>query len=201
MVTVQMTPFQAHCEKWKNGCGADECASATRIVLARGNIPCGVLLVGEAPGHSEDALGFPFKGPAGIEQDNLLRTVNARTGGALYRAGVGFCNLVGCLPYDMLDGGKASEPLPEQVKQCRPRLEEFIRICQPTIVVAVGKLPESYLDSGLRDSVKLPPCVKDVITVTHPAAMLRAKSAQKSSMQQHYIAAITTVVLRYFGDH
>lgn len=57
--------YQQHCERWKNGCGSDQCDRANNVVLAKGSIPCDVLLVGEAPGISENQLGYPFAGPAG----------------------------------------------------------------------------------------------------------------------------------------
>src|SRR4051812_21732902 len=56
--------FQEHCRRWVKGCGSDQCAGALHVCLAKGRVPCDVLFVGEAPGESEDVLGYPFAGPA-----------------------------------------------------------------------------------------------------------------------------------------
>ena len=41
----------------------------------RGSIPFNVLFVGEAPGESEDVLGFPFVGPAGKLLDHIIKEI------------------------------------------------------------------------------------------------------------------------------
>lgn len=43
-------------------------------MLGRGDIPCDLLFIGEAPGVSEDALGQPFIGPAGKLLDQLIKS-------------------------------------------------------------------------------------------------------------------------------
>jgi DNA polymerase len=42
------------------------------LVTARGHVPCDILIIGEAPGASEDIIGRPFVGPAGILLDDIL---------------------------------------------------------------------------------------------------------------------------------
>lgn len=59
-----MTP-QEHHQKWQN---CQQCLlhlNRSQVVTFRGESPCDVLLVGEAPGRSEDALGSPFVGESG----------------------------------------------------------------------------------------------------------------------------------------
>ncbi len=197
IVTLQLaTPFERHCERWKNGCGSEQCESA-RKVFARGKIPCGILLIGEAPGESEDALGYPFRGPAGLLQDSMLLSVNARTEGRLDAARVGFCNLVCCIPRE--DGKKAGQPDHEQILYCRPRLEEFIELCQPKLVVAVGRFAEDYLEQGYRHSIRLPESVVEVVHVIHPAAILKGRIAQQSLMKTRYVVTLTSAVKRHFN--
>jgi len=194
--TLLITPFERHCERWKNGCGSDLCGGA-RKVFARGKIPCGICLVGEAPGDSEDALGYPFRGPAGQLQDRMLESVNLATQGRLESARAGFCNLVCCIPRE--DGKKAGEPMPEQIESCRPRLEEFLTLCQPKLVVAVGQLAQDYLTQGYRYSVRLPKSVAEVVHVIHPAAILRARTAAQGLMKQRYMVILTSAVKKWFN--
>jgi uracil-DNA glycosylase len=67
-----LTLLDAHKERWKDGCGAEIC-SRSRRVFSRGKIPCHVLLIGEAPGESENVLGVPFIGPAGKLLDRIVK--------------------------------------------------------------------------------------------------------------------------------
>src|SRR3954462_14329605 len=46
--------------------------SATQGVPGEGKAPSGLMLVGEAPGDSEDLKGHPFVGPAGAMLDRAL---------------------------------------------------------------------------------------------------------------------------------
>src|ERR687898_2302782 len=54
------------------GCGFEICAAATNIVPGEGSHSADVMLVGEAPGASEDEQGRPFVGRAGQLLDELL---------------------------------------------------------------------------------------------------------------------------------
>ena len=47
------------------GCGFEICENATNIVPGEGSETAEVMLVGEAPGASEDKHGRPFVGRAG----------------------------------------------------------------------------------------------------------------------------------------
>ena len=47
------------------GCGFEPCETATNPVPGEGNPHAEVVLVGEAPGATEDAEGRPFVGRAG----------------------------------------------------------------------------------------------------------------------------------------
>jgi uracil-DNA glycosylase len=117
-----MTPFQEHCTKWANGCGATECSfRGTRRVFARGKLPCDVLFLGEAPGESENALGIPFIGIAGKQLDKVVSKAVPSS------LRVAFSNMVSCIPREV-SGAKAEQPSDEQIKACAPRLQEFVKI-------------------------------------------------------------------------
>lgn len=174
----RLTPLQQFCEKWADGCGSAFCDHpGTKRVLFRGQVPCHLLIVGQNPGISENALGKPFKGPAGKLLDRILESALASVQDERQVAHkdplrVGFCNLVACMTRDEY-GQKQDEPDHMQVVACRPRLEEFIKLCCPKLLCCVGKHAEEYLRQGFKDSVKIPAGVK-VINITHPAAVLRS---------------------------
>src|SRR3954469_18248611 len=54
------------------GCGFEICEEATNLVPGEGSPTADVMIVGEAPGASEDKHGRPFVGRAGRFLDDLL---------------------------------------------------------------------------------------------------------------------------------
>ena len=167
-----------HKQKWK---GCKQCVLHERrkkVVLARGTIPCEVLLVGEAPGDSEDVRGLPFWGPAGSLLDRIIE--KAWDGKVSYA----LTNLVGCIPKGE-DGRKAGEPEEECIKACRERLEEFIDLCRHQQIVAVGKLAASHLiDRADAEMI-------------HPAAILRMDNSQKGLAYHRCIAVLEDVIVSF----
>lgn len=184
-----MTPFQQHVEKWK---GCQRCplyATRTWVVFCRGKIPADVLFVGEAPGASEDALGKPFKGPAGSELDLII--ANALDG--LDNVRTCFTNLIGCVP---LHEGKKEAPEDNEIQACLPKLAEFIKLAEPKLIVAVGKLAEDYLPSDgkrFKHQARLHRPIP-VVGIIHPAAILRASPAHQGLLRRKAEVAIRTAV-------
>lgn len=87
-----------------------------------------IMLVGEAPGSSEDEAGRPFVGAAG----RLLTAVLEASG--IPRSSVYITNVVKCRP----PGNR--EPKPEEIEACSPYLEAQIRLIRPRIVVTLGNV-------------------------------------------------------------
>ncbi len=204
MPLVQLTPYQCylrHCERWKNGCGAGICSRAQHVVLARGGVPCDILFIGEGPGESEDSLGYPFAGPAG----HLLNEIILQ--GVPHQVEIGedgstehfvpdityaLTNLVGCMPTDE-DGMKSGEPEDEDVKKCTPRLQEFVTIADPRLVVCVGALARSWLDPMYKHSIRLHREIPKV-ALTHPAAILRYNIAHRGLAVQRAIVTLSEAI-------
>lgn len=84
-----------------------------------------VVAIGEAPGEAEAKTGKPFMGRSG----KLLR-------GELAAAGLNdvyITNVVKCRPPDNRD------PTPEEIKACRPYLDEELATIKPEYVLTLGK--------------------------------------------------------------
>ena len=64
-----------------------------RVVISRGAATAPLMLIGEAPGAREDALGQPFVGRSGQLLDRLLLDVGFDPENDLY-----ICNAVKCRP-------------------------------------------------------------------------------------------------------
>jgi len=176
------TLYQQHKAKWKDCTRCLLFRKRRRVVLARGKLPCDILLVGEAPGASENVLGKPFCGPAG----KLLDYIMLQAWGEDYTS-YAITNLVGCMPLDsdrLHKKSKSYEPPLEAVKACWPRLEEFIAIAKPDAIVAVGLLAKKYLAGGQP---------KYAASIVHPAAILRADVSQRGLAIQQSIITLRDV--------
>lgn len=169
-----LTPFQRHKKKWSNCTRCPLCEKRTHVVLSRGKIPSPILFIGEAPGESEDALGVPFCGPAGALLDHIIeQAIPSHLSYAL-------TNLVACIPLGE-DGDKTAEPPKEAIEECSERLQEFLILCKPKLVVLVGKLAEKHADCGDIPSVG----------ILHPAYILRSSITVRDLEVQNCILKIS----------
>ncbi len=173
-----MTPWQKYKKKWQSCQRCSLCERRKKVVLARGKIPCDILFIGEAPGHSENVIGTPFIGPAGKLMQRIMdRALDGQHDYAL-------TNLVACIPLEK-NSNKLQEPPEECIEACEERLQEFMDIAVPDVVIAVGGLAEKHIVSA-DDSI------------VHPAAMTRMDPAQKSLAVQRAIATISDAVYEVF---
>lgn len=179
------TELQLFVERWSKGCGSEYCSGALNVVLGRGDIPCEVLFIGEAPGHSEDVNGIPFDGPAGEYMDEII--ANGIRGRATYA----LTNLVCCIPKDE-SGQKTHSPDYDQIFQCSDRLREFVALVSPKLIVSVGKIAEDYLDTRMKTCL-----VKDRIkriAILHPAYILRLPSGAHALTKRKCSLTIETAL-------
>lgn len=96
------------------------------------------MIIGEAPGTSDDRSGQPFDGKAGV----LLQAMLAS---ALPQASVYLAHLVKCRPL----GNRP--PTQEEMAACRAFLDAQIRLVQPRRLLAVGNLAAAALSGRNED--------------------------------------------------
>ena len=151
----------------------------TQAVFGVGNKQAEVLVVGEAPGATEDKMGLPFVGRAGQLLDSMLFSIG------LDREKVYIANVLKSRPPNNRD------PLPEEVAQCTPFLLRQIALIQPRLIVAVGRIAAHYLlkntesMSNLRGRVlQFQSQGKDIpLMVTyHPAYLLRSPREKRKAL-------------------
>jgi DNA polymerase len=192
-----MTPWQRHVQRWKDCRLCSLCDKRSRVVLYRGQLPCDVLFVGEAPGRSEDSLGEPFVGPAGLLLDNDLDPPGIIQRAALRESGLrlGFGNLLACIPLDQ-DGDKVEEPPDDSVKACSERLLELVDLARPKVIVTVGACARDWLDPSYIHSIKVD---RDIprVHMDHPAYILRAPWAQKNMLVNRSVQVLRAMVRDY----
>ncbi len=105
----------------------DIARSRTRAVPGEGPENAGIMFIGEAPGFHEDQQGRPFVGPAGQFLEKLLASVN------LKREQVYITNVIKTRPTNN------REPLPTEIRNCRPYLEKQIELIHPRMIVTLGR--------------------------------------------------------------
>ena len=108
-------------------CGFEICEQATNLVPGEGSATARVMLVGEAPGASEDRLGRPFVGGAGRLLDRLLEEAGLR------REDVFITNVVKARPPGNRD------PKADEVAHHLPWLEAQLEVIEPALLVPLGR--------------------------------------------------------------
>jgi DNA polymerase len=109
--------------------------SRKNAVPGVGNPETRIMLIGEAPGRSEDAKGEPFVGTAGKLLDTLLSQIG------FSREQVFITNIVKCRP----PGNR--EPKPLEIETCAPYLDRQILTIQPEFIVTLGSHSTAHIFS------------------------------------------------------
>jgi DNA polymerase len=146
-------------------------------------------MIGEAPGESENIIGQPFVGPAGRKLDEIIEEAWSRLdiGGKVPTYAL--TNLCACFPKEAKDA-KINEPTKQEILACRPRLEEFIALCRPRLVVAVGKLAEAYMP----EEGYILAAGATVVSIVHPAAIVRMPVAQQGMAVNKAVVTLVTAI-------
>ena len=148
------------------------------VIHYRGNIPCDIVFLGEAPGESEDILGIPFIGPAGKKLDEALTELLADI---TFRFAI--TNIVSCIPLD--EDNRIRSPTAKEAKACRPRLNRFLALAKPKLIVTMGKIAQSFLPEQYKDYA---------VGVKHPSAILRAHSARQPLELQRFVLTVKSAI-------
>lgn len=164
------------------------CASRTQVVVDKytkftaapwdeKSLP--IMIIGEAPGETEDQVGMPFMGVSGKLLDSYLSAHDLQHFSYI-------TNIVKCRPE------KNRTPTTEEIKNCAPYLEEQIRALKPKVIVTLGKSAMAGLQvvgtiqdpksiEWKKPDVHSNFCFEDsvypVIAIYHPSYYLRQKNA------------------------
>jgi DNA polymerase len=150
------------------------------LVFADGNQDAQVMIIGEAPGKTEDKLQKPFVGRAGKLLDDLLQRIS------LDRTKVYITNVVNYRP------DKNRKPTPEEINEFKKLLFKHIEIIKPKCVLLLGATAatavlnhEGPLSAvrGKWKNIKIINSYFDVITTFHPAFLLRQPNQKKSALE------------------
>ena len=156
-------------------------ATATNAVPGEGNPNADFMIVGEAPGATEDETGRPFVGAAGQLLTKIIEAIN------LTREDVFIANVLKHRP----PGNR--NPKPDEVAACSPYLLRQIELVQPKVILALGTfaaqtLLETKLAIGkLRGQVHQYHGVPLIVTY-HPAALLRNPAWKRPTWEDVQLA-------------
>lgn len=158
-----------HKEKWE---GCKDCIlheSAKQKVFYRGDLPCQILFIGDAPGPAEDDLGIPFVGPlAPIFNQVLERGLASHPEKLTYA----ITNAVLCKPPVKEGTLEANRDLTsEEIKACSGRLSQFLILANPKLVVNVGKTADKATIQAFMAS----DTYYKTVTISHPGFIERSE--------------------------
>lgn len=172
------------CELWK---------AATQGVPGEGGLASSLMLLGEAPGDSEDLQGHPFVGPAGAMLDRALQDAG------LSRETVYISNAVKHFKFEPRGKRRLHiKPAASEVQACGWWLSEELRLVAPKLVMALGGtaaralLGRPVIVSQLRGSpTRLSPTLHLWVTI-HPSFLLRIPDEKRRhSEYQRFVRELT----------
>mgnify|MGYP006425585189 CR=1 FL=1 len=114
----------SHCRQCQR-CGLSQTRS--QVVVSRGNKNADVMIIGEAPGQSEDEQGLPFVGRSGKLLDQILASVALSVEEDVY-----ISNIVKCRP------PQNRTPTTKEINACKPYLLEQVALVDPLIILFTG---------------------------------------------------------------
>ena len=179
------------------GCRACKlCETRQQTVFGVGHPRAHCMVVGEAPGETEDARGEPFVGESGQLLDRMLRAIGLSR--EPIAAGpdpaadparqVYIANALKCRP------PRNRNPTPQELATCQPYLQRQVALVQPRVIIAMGRFAvQSLLGSDepigkLRGQVHRWRGVPLVVTY-HPAYLLRQPAEKARAWDDLCLAA------------
>ena len=149
------------------------------LVFSDGNKDAKVMIVGEAPGRTEDKLQKPFMGRAGKILDSLLDSVR------LDRSKVYITNVVNYRP------DKNRKPTHEEINEFKKLLYKHIEIISPKCILLLGATAATAVLNhigplsevrGKWKNIKIINSYFNILTTFHPAYLLRKPAKKKNTL-------------------
>ena len=150
------------------------------LVFADGNKNSQAMIIGEAPGKTEDKLKKPFVGRAGKLLDELLNHIN------LDRTNAYITNVLNYRP------DKNRKPTPKEINQFKKLLFKHIEIISPKCILLLGATAAAAVLNhigplsevrGKWKNIKIINSYFDILTTFHPAFLLRQPARKKSTLE------------------
>ena len=121
-------------------------------VVGSGYEKAHILIIGEAPGKTEDETGEPFVGASGKILNELLYSIGCM------RSDVFITNIIKCRP------PKNRDPSAEEINTCLVWLIQQIGIIQPKVIITLGRHALKILT---QDSSDISLCHGTILSMSH----------------------------------
>ncbi|MEX2180998.1 MAG: uracil-DNA glycosylase [Gemmatimonadaceae bacterium] len=163
------------------------CTACTLAATARNHVPgegsptARFVVVGEAPGATEDELGRPFVGKSGDLLTKILEAIQFK------REDVFICNVLKHRP----PGNR--NPTRDEIVACRPFLLRQLELLQPKVILALGTFAAQTLletDSpiGKLRGIEHRYHGIPLVATYHPAALLRNPNWKRPAWEDVQLA-------------
>jgi DNA polymerase len=163
-----LTQWKEFVRRWNHCTACPTLSHRQQVVHGRGELPCDILLLGEAPGRNEDRLGRPFVGACGRLLDSLLLDLTSQSHpAALAHASFFITNTVACRPSESRFSPNRPPNLYE-TDNCYKRTREAIALASPKVIVSLGGVAREWMDIMYPDFLTL-----NRVNVWHPSYVLR----------------------------
>lgn len=136
-----------------------------------------LMVIGQAPGAEEGALGYPFGGEAGRRLFRWLERVGWDE--EAFRATCYITSVTKCFPGPNPGGDGDRVPSAAERKLCRPWLDAELALVQPEVIVPVGRLaislfypPQLRLTDVIGESM-IDEQKRQVLPLPHPSGASR----------------------------
>ena len=156
-------------------------ATAQNAVPGEGNPNADLMIVGEAPGATEDETGRPFVGESGQLLTKIIESIK------LKRDDVYIANVIKHRP------PANRNPRPDEIAACSPYLLRQIELVKPKVILTLGNFAaQTLLDTKvslgkLRGQVHEYHGVPLIVTY-HPAALLRNPAWKRPTWEDVQLA-------------
>ena len=166
------------------------CAQRQHSVFGMGSTLADWLVLGDAPGEAENALGQPFAGDAGRLLDNMLKAVGLSREGEGAQ-GAYLMHATQCPTPD------ARNPAPEELSRCAAYVSRKVALVQPRVIVVMGRFAMQSLLQSTEPLGKMRGQVHRYqgvpVVVTYPPAYLLRNPSDKGKAWADLCLALQVV--------
>ena len=165
-----------------NGCDLKK-SGAKNTVIYDGNPEAKIMLIGEAPGETEDIRGIPFCGESGQLLRKAIKFINLDENNVLITNCVFWRPPNNRTPYD------------EEIKLCLPFVKKMIEIVRPKIIILCGSTAMKAILTTKEKITDLAGKIQECVicdfniktfVLYHPSYLLRSP-AKKKDFWQHLL--------------
>ena len=172
------------------------------LVFYRGDIPCDVLFIGEAPDKREDLFGEPFIGRSGELLDRWITEAEKAIRDDIKRGWGGFSpgfthlshgitNILACMS---VTDGKHRPPTEEEARACSPRLQATILAANPKLIILLGPVAKKYYKMPTK-LVGTP-----VVSLQHPVTVLKQGGIGSYPYDQNLLRLHEALETHVYGE-